>query len=283
MTDPTHSGLNPIEHSTLSSHSASSLSPSTSIMVSLNRTHYNPRNSRSSSDRRPPGTLSSTTKDTKLEHIIQNFYTKTAQMIIQSRVSSDKLRRSVNKLNRWFNISTGDCEQLKEQLNFWKSLVYRQRDEPMPPLIIDIYMDDTPELCKEGSCVYGWTDSSIQANKHKKIILESWILTLNHPMPDASFDLPSLYKKAILFFRTLHSLIRLLPSHELYRRMKEYDDASLGYILSTHMNHRAQSVFQSDTIANNIFKDYEFTEVPTPLGIVLLSLNYLIENKCTLQ
>lgn len=55
----------------------------------------------------------------------------------------------------------------------------------------------------------------------------------SHPLPDFPVDLPNLYKRSIVFFRSLHSLVRLLPSHNLNRRLKVHDgEISLGYRLS---------------------------------------------------
>jgi hypothetical protein len=56
----------------------------------------------------------------------------------------------------------------------------------------------------------------------------------SHPLPNYPVDLPSLYKRSIVFFRSLHSLVRLLPSHRLHQKLKGREsDLSLGYRLST--------------------------------------------------
>jgi hypothetical protein len=45
-------------------------------------------------------------------------------------------------------------------------------------------------------------------------------------------DLPNLYKKSIIFFRSLHSFVRLLPTHQLRDRLKGSDSGiTLGYRL----------------------------------------------------
>ena len=57
-----------------------------------------------------------------------------------------------------------------------------------------------------------------------------------HPFPDHAVDLPNLYKRSIVFFRSLHSLVRILPSYELYRKLHKLNDAnplSIGYRLSS--------------------------------------------------
>lgn len=58
-----------------------------------------------------------------------------------------------------------------------------------------------------------------------------------HPSPDHAVDLPNLYKRSIVFFRTLHSLVHLLPSYDLYRELYKHHDSSnalsIGYRLSS--------------------------------------------------
>lgn len=68
-------------------------------------------------------------------------------------------------------------------------------------------------------------------------------LTILHrqPYPEYAVDLPNLYKRSIVFFRSLHSLTRLLPSYDLYRKLHKSNDAthslSIGYRLSTSSGH----------------------------------------------
>lgn len=62
-------------------------------------------------------------------------------------------------------------------------------------------------------------------------------VSIRHPFPEHAVDLPSLYKRSIVFFRSLHSLARLLPTYDLYRKLYKISDPSsplsIGYRLST--------------------------------------------------
>lgn len=52
------------------------------------------------------------------------------------------------------------------------------------------------------------------------VLLERWTLTLVPPFsPSAPPELPSVYKQAIVLFRTLYTLMRTLPAWGLYRRL----------------------------------------------------------------
>jgi hypothetical protein len=65
----------------------------------------------------------------------------------------------------------------------------------------------------------------------------------SHPLPDYPVDLPNLYKRSIVFFRSLHSLVRVLPSHNLYQRLSLHDgEISLGYRLSTIKSNRKDEI-----------------------------------------
>lgn len=259
-----------------------SLSPSASVLLSSSS---RPSRNESRSSKTPISSQQSihslsNTKNTKLEQIIQNFYTKTAQIIIQSRVSSEGLKYAASgekrKLNKWFNIATHDCENLREELKFWKSFVKNGQEEQAPPLIIDIYLETTePELLQEGDDARGWNKLNLGV---QRILIESWTLSLNHPLPDFPVDLPNLYKRSIVFFRSLHSLVRLLPSHNLNRRLKVHDgEISLGYRLSA-MNSNQYDEVPIDRPLSPVdtINFYEFKEVVTPLGIVPSNLNYYI-------
>lgn len=281
--DPnTNTGLS---KSSLNSSSTLSLSPSASVLLSSSsRPSRNSNSNRSSKTPIIPSTssLSSSTRNTKLEQIIQNFYTKTAQIIIQSRISNERLKGVSSssstaggrrKINKWFNISTHDCELLKEDLKFWKSYIKSGQEDQSPPLVIDIYLETTePELLRQENKLN-------LVGVQRRILIESWALTLNHPLPDFPVDLPNLYKRSIVFFRSLHSLVRLLPSHNLYRRFCVHDNCgseiSLGYRLSTNGQTQPDEVPLDRPLSHmDTTQLYEFKDVVTPLGTFKLKLLY---------
>lgn len=123
-------------------------------------------------------------------------------------------------------------------MSIWNSTITQK------PLVINIYLETTePKLFYE--C------HKIDSNR---ILIESWTLTLrwvivwlvirywthvcvcaSHPLAHIPVDLPDLYKKFIGFFRSLHSLVRLLPSYSLYKRLKRYEKGIfMNYKLSTN-------------------------------------------------
>jgi len=68
----------------------------------------------------------------KSEQVTQNFYTKFAQIILQSRIDV-----SPGKLNKWFNLELDDSDDLRNELKFWKA----QAASSAQPLVINVYLD----------------------------------------------------------------------------------------------------------------------------------------------
>lgn len=51
------------------------------------------------------------------------------------------------------------------------------------------------------------------------VVLERWTLQLVPPFPAVPPELPSVYKQAIILFRSLYTLVRALPAWGLHRRL----------------------------------------------------------------
>ncbi|KAI7868435.1 autophagy-related protein 13-domain-containing protein [Spinellus fusiger] len=240
----------------------------------------------------PIASSSSGTRNSKLEHIIQNFYTKTAQVIVQARIdveSSHKEKKNSHgrKINKWFNVVTEDIESLREELKHWRRLSVRYGEEEPPPMVLDLYLD-TSEI-RRGQVLVA-VDDNLQRHRVDlgmhgsqevhRILVETWVLTLNHPLPDTPVDLPNLYKRSIIFFRSLHSLVRLLPGHSLQQRLKDTSGAglSLKYRLSSSLQHSSDEIALSQPIMSgdmqNQTQTYDFSDIVTPLGTLKLQLYY---------
>ncbi|KAI8645677.1 autophagy-related protein 13-domain-containing protein [Parasitella parasitica] len=249
-----------------------------------------------------PSTSSASTRNSKLDQIIQNFYTKTAQIVIQARctpcndtryskTANTKGSSSNKKMNKWFNIATEDIELLREDLKYWRTMAIQSTEEKEPPpMILDIYLD-TSRLSHNQSLVvaddnlrWGCVElTTADAHHIDRILIESWELSLKHPFPEYAVDLPNLYKRSIVFFRSLHSLCRLLPSYDLFRALHKTNDStnslSIGYRLSTSSLHGKSTEISLDTSiiesdARKPTKFYEFNDIVTPIGTFKLNVKY---------
>ncbi|KAG1293603.1 hypothetical protein G6F66_005943 [Rhizopus arrhizus] len=137
-----------------------------------------------------------------------------------------------------FNIATEDIALLREDLKYWRSLAIT--DQSVPPMTIDIYLDtsklSTNQTLSAVDDNLRW--GCVDVLRVNRILIETWVLTLKSPSGYA-VDLPNLYKRSILFFRSLHSFVRLLPTYELYRKIRKSNESnplSIGYRLSSNPN-----------------------------------------------
>ncbi|ORZ14504.1 autophagy-related protein 13-domain-containing protein [Absidia repens] len=217
----------------------------------------------------------------RLNNMLQNFYTKTALIVIQSRRSTTSTR-----MNNWFNLAMADMMSLKDELFPWHSNIDYPLSINNPPttLVIHIYLDtthlsqaDTREIMGDYIHQHRW----YKAPDRKCIILESWSLFCKKSTYSNYFDLPSFYKLSFIFFRALHSLARLLPGFSLYQRLREESSFSLCYRIATSIHPYLDNELPPDhpVVVGDCRKQssiYEFSEIPTPIGILQLKVHYRI-------
>ncbi|KAK1775396.1 autophagy-related protein 13-domain-containing protein [Copromyces sp. CBS 386.78] len=168
----------------------------------------------------------------KLDQIIQNFYYKAAVLIIGSR---QHLTPGPKKgLNKWFSIETEDTEEFKDDLR-----VYRSCDSftnRPPPMIIETYIDASrissshslalvDENGKRWDVLEALNSSESSEDSPRKrhlqkrnteVILERWRIELkcipnDGALQDFGPSLPTIYKRSIVFFRSLFLATRVMP------------------------------------------------------------------------
>ncbi|KAI8847145.1 autophagy-related protein 13 [Chytridium lagenaria] len=110
---------------------------------------------------------------------------------------------------------------------------------PSPPLIIDIFLDLSEMTPTQHLILKDETTlrrHRIQHPQKPRILLETWQLSLSFFTPGLnSPEVAVIYKKAVVFFRSLYSFARLLPSYRLFKRVRRGQCCPLkiGYRLST--------------------------------------------------
>ncbi|KAH6617806.1 autophagy-related protein 13-domain-containing protein [Chaetomium sp. MPI-SDFR-AT-0129] len=167
----------------------------------------------------------------KLDQIVQNFYYKVAVVILQSRLNTTPVGNG--KKNRWFSIDTDDIEDFAAELGVFKqSGSFENRP---PPLIIETYIDASRLNSSQSLVIVDdngkrWdvlealnssdtSDDSPQRRHAQKrnaeVILERWRLELKclpGPVRDEfGPTLPTVYKRSIVFFRSLFLAARMMP------------------------------------------------------------------------
>ncbi|KAI5959030.1 ATG13 [Candida margitis] len=167
----------------------------------------------------------------KLTQVLINFFTKAAQVILDSRACSESQTFSQSpfggtsdqqsqRINKWFNLHMSSASgAAKEDLKLWKTADVGS----IPPMIIETYLDlrqlpanQTLVLFDEKK--HPWTVSSPNGKK-QEVVLERWLIEFDQNVPSQAADeLPSIYKQAIILFRTIYGYSRLMPAYKLKKK-----------------------------------------------------------------
>ncbi|KAF9185532.1 autophagy protein 13, partial [Haplosporangium sp. Z 767] len=203
----------------------------------------------------------------------------------------------VKKTSKWFNLELEDLDIYKEDAKFWRAIAIT--DSP-PPMLVELFLD-TSELSPNQMLVL--MDENNRKNKvdissasststtplgqsrpRRNIILESWSLSLSNTPPDPVPEPPVVYKKSIIFFRSLFAYMRLLPAYQLYRRLrKQNHPLKIGFRINRGHS-PGESMFQDSEIGIEVplidgetramLSEYRFGQVETPLGAFSLKVAY---------
>ncbi|KAK1050769.1 autophagy protein 13 [Friedmanniomyces endolithicus] len=181
-------------------------------------------------------------ESTRLNQIIQHFHTKAALTICAARAQLPRVRnRDGNfKQDRWFNIVLDDTDALLDELQEWKRSDLSS-DRP-PPLVIEVYVD-TANLNQNQALVIAdesgkrWDvadalagsahssprPTNKQGGKFCEVVLERWTVEVGDSDEESATgrteQLPNVYKKGVVLFRSLYTFLRFLPTWKLYRRL----------------------------------------------------------------
>ncbi|EGG24950.1 hypothetical protein DFA_03195 [Cavenderia fasciculata] len=193
-------------------------------------------------------TLSLRDKLDKSDDLIRKCISKAVLCILLSRV--DVVTQK--KINKNFHIETEESESIQKMLD---SVVFA-RSGIKTLFLLDIHFDENNELLGFNTIVESW-----------RFIFEPF------KEPDTSYELPKLYKNAILFVRTLYSLLRNLPCYRVYRNFlkNRSSPSKIKYQIRT---------CDPSTINSPSFplstptKSFSFSTITTPLGIFKVDTSY---------
>ncbi|KAG0348533.1 autophagy protein 13, partial [Podila humilis] len=159
-----------------------------------------------------------------------------------------------------FNLELEDLDIYKEDAKFWRAAAITET----PPTMLVELMLDTSELSHNQMLVL--VDENNRKNRvdigssltstpighprtRRNIILESWSLTLSTTPPDPVPEPPVVYKKSIIFFRSLFAYMRLLPAYQLYHRLRKQNHSlKIGFRVSRGQTPEESMLLQESEI-----------------------------------
>ncbi|XP_044719114.1 autophagy-related protein [Hirsutella rhossiliensis] len=247
----------------------------------------------------------------KLDQIVQNFYAKAAILVLDARMKV-KITRNANglrKTNKWYQIETDEIDDFRDELKIWKTC--GSLDSRPPPMVIEVYLD-TSRLKENQSLVIldddgkRWdvmeqlnaTGSSSGSNspgpggKNAEVILERWRVELKttidsaSPADDFGPILPTVYKKAIVFFRTLFVTTRLLPAWK-FASHSAAKSSHPALIPRCRIRTSEPDRSSPDPLRQSIdgrtdpVTEYMFGDLDVPVGRLSASVTY--RNDCTFR
>ncbi|KAK0277096.1 autophagy protein 13 [Friedmanniomyces endolithicus] len=268
-------------------------------------------------------------ESTRLNQIIQHFHTKAALTICAARAQLPKVRnRDGNvKQDRWFNVVLDDTDALLDELQEWKRSDLSS-DRP-PPLVIEVYVD-TANLSQNQALVIAdesgkrWDVADALAGsahssprptnkpggKFCEVVLERWTVEVGDSDEESATgrteQLPNVYKKGVVLFRSLYTFLRFLPTWKLYRRLGRHpanggslrvkyrvkqgglasgsQDSLLTPLYPLHRRHspfeQPEDIYDSDPDTSRYGDDandlsrHRFAPLLTPAGPLRISLLY---------
>ncbi|KMT09210.1 hypothetical protein BVRB_6g133120 [Beta vulgaris subsp. vulgaris] len=243
----------------------------------------------------------------KKEQIITEFFTKTLQIILESRSpymssrnfsgeqavsspsSSSSSSSSFRTRDKWFNLGLRECPAALENIDFW-------RQSNLEPMVVDVILVQpsnawdpgsfspnkdfvkNPTLKERVSNFMNLVGEEFGVEPRKEKVIERWVVQYESRKSrdgglgskKSSGNLHSLYKKSIVLLRSLYVTIRLLPAYKLFR-----DLISSGQIRTYTLAHRVSSFVEPFTRKEEAdMQRFNFAPVDTSCGRLCISVSY---------
>lgn len=164
---------------------------------------------------------------TKLAQVVHNFFVKAATVIADARAPPPpplaEHSDDHDRPNRWFNLVTASQLGPHVSSQDWA----KWKDAPLdqvPPMIIEVCLDLRKLSPEHVLVVYDDDGATWQVSRKNKqeVVLERWLVEFD-PQEREDADLPLVYKHAIVLFRLLYLLVRLMPAAPLARAGNNVD------------------------------------------------------------
>ncbi|GAB7349269.1 hypothetical protein MBLNU459_g8417t1 [Dothideomycetes sp. NU459] len=240
---------------------------------------------------------------TRLNQVVQRFFSKAALIILSSRVSLPPaiLKNGDAKIDRWFNTFVEDTDVLSRDLQAWSSLdISRERPSA---LVLEVYLD-TAQLAQNQTLVAldedgnSWdvsealqrinaaAPSPAAAQGSSGIVYERWTIRLDDapavPNTQLADHAPNVYKKGVVLMRSLFTYARLLPAWRFGRRLgrqagnapslrPRYRIVDSSLSSPPHLDSLTHPLFPSDKSPT---ETYNFVPISCLFGSLNVSVRY---------
>ncbi|TFY77267.1 hypothetical protein EWM64_g6743, partial [Hericium alpestre] len=162
----------------------------------------------------------------KADQIAHRAYTKLALLVHHARATSSASSQSV-KWEKWFNLETPDTDVYKDHLRPYRTV----SAAPPPSFEIQVLLA-VPAVTPNQVLVYREQPNAPRIRIDpvpRFILLESWSLAFvprNSPPDPESDPVPStIYKHGIGLFRSVFTLLHVLPAYKLSKRLHRRNGA----------------------------------------------------------
>ncbi|KAK7738540.1 autophagy protein 13 [Cytospora paraplurivora] len=236
----------------------------------------------------------------KLDQILQNLYVKAAVVVAQSRIKTTPL--GPGKINKWFSLDTDEIEEFRNEFRTWKTC--SAFEDRFPPMVIETYLDASqlsPSQClvvvddngKRWDVLEALNssetsdDSPTMRRRNTEVILERWRLELKPTTTDVVEDfgpiLPTIYKKSIIFFRSLFVASRVIPAYKFSQQsMTKKPQPALEVkcrILTDETESSGYDALRQPlSDGRDVVTDYVLGDLEVPVGRFYASASY--RNEC---
>ncbi|KAI5814527.1 autophagy-related protein 13-domain-containing protein, partial [Pyronema omphalodes] len=238
----------------------------------------------------------------KINQIVQAFFWKAAMIIIERRIPTTlytSSRTGEKMVNRWFNIELDEIDTLKKDCEYWRHTDAYSHPKPM---IVEVYLDTSELSATQALVILDSRGSRWNVNealesaasraglnmsyKGGPIVLERWKIALSPPHDiNPNMEAPSVYKQAIILFRTLWSYINLMPvwkfKKKLAKTVLHSSILKLGIRIMDSDEHAEASrrwdglrvpLFPGES--NQVTEEHAFEKVESPAGNMNISVSF---------
>lgn len=186
-----------------------------------------------------------------------------------------------------FSIITGEFEEFQRELRTWRTST--SFGDSFPPMIIETYLDasrvppgkslvvvdDNDRRWDVLEALNSSEEGPTMGARNTEVILERWRFELvsapNEEFEEFGHTLPTIYKKAVPLFRSLHSMCRLTSAWKVFRQYLK-DGRSSALEVKCRISTKETETTGVDRLrqrisdASEVVASYKFGDLEVPTG-----------------